>query len=290
MKDAGLIQIEVKYVSQPYYWDASASAAVEVKAANNKTVIGMLLMLAGLVIASGYVGFRYYRKHKPLFKKKNPVIAAAPAALEIPEAGPLPPEITQVSRVKLEIEFPGIVQPLPDVWGIGDDFDIVCRLNDSEGRPMPAKEIEISMGSPITTLTTDDSGRSEVTLSFTEKGAFEVAAAYLSHPENEEGVKVSKSIRIVDYREEIIAEYKALLGWFSQKQVSISQDITPREAEKLILNSGIAVSPDSVEIVIACFEEATYSLHSITRPNYVKMHFAQEEIREYESQPDHPPE
>jgi len=289
MKNSGIFQIDAKYISQPYYWDASASAAIEILAANNKTILGMLLMLSGAVIASGYVGFKYYRKHKPLFRRKN-TTALTPPPVELPQAAAVEPAISQNNRLKLEIGFPGIVQPLPDVWGIGDDFDVACQLRDVDGQPMTAKPIEISMGSPITTLTTDNTGSSMVTLAFSEKGFFEIEAAYLSGNENEPGSQVFKMIRIVDYREEIIAEYKTLLEWFSQKDVSISQDISPREAEQLILNSGLPVSPDSVETVIACFEEATYSMHPITRQNYVKMHFAHEEIRENERQPEQPPE
>jgi hypothetical protein len=291
IKEVGIHQIDAKYNSQPYYWDASARAAIEVLAANNKTVLGLILMICGAVIASGYAGFRYFRKHKPQtrFWRRKPR-PAAPQNLELPTQTSEPPPPARSERTRLVIEFPGIVKPLPDVWGIGDDFDINCQLNDLQGAALSGKTIEILMGSPITTITTDNAGKSNVTLAFSEKGAFDIEAKYTPPNQDEPVIQALRGIRIVDYREEIIEEYKHLLGWLEQKEIKISQDNTPREAEKIILNSGLPVSPEAVETIIDIFEEATYSLHPITRQKFVKMHFAQEEIRDYETTPEQPPQ
>jgi transglutaminase-like putative cysteine protease len=287
MKHSGVFKIETRYTSQPYYWDSSASAAVEVLSANNKTTIGMILMLTGVVIASGYAGLRYLRKHKGLFshRTKARAVTATDPALDLPQEVAEPVENAPNENSNLELDFPGILPPLPDVWGVSEDFDVACRLTGPDGQPRVAKQIEISMGSPITALTTDEAGKCAVTLSFSEKGFFEVEAGFNPPKEDEPSARAFKVIRIVDYREEIISEYKSLLEWLNQHGVAISQDHTPHEAERLILRAGLSDAQQAVASFIECFEEATYSQHPIVRSNYVKMHFAYEEIKEHEVQP-----
>jgi transglutaminase-like putative cysteine protease len=290
MKNSGVFKVETRYTSQPYYWDSSSSAAIEVLTPNNKTTVGMILMLTGVVIASGYAGFRYLRKHKGSIRHRTSAISATAVAptLDVPQAVTAPVVNAPDENINLELDFPGILQPLPDVWGVSEDFDVACRLTGPDGQPMVAKQIEIAMGSPITILTTDEAGKCSVTLSFSEKGFFEVEAGFKPPNKDENSARAFKVIRIVDYREEIISEYKLLLEWLNQHNTAISQDHTPREAERLILSSSLSVSQQAVATFIECFEEATYSQHPIVRSNYVKMHFACEEIKEYEVQPQLP--
>ncbi len=296
VNNPGISQIDVRYTGQTYFAAANAKGVIEISSSNDKTFIGLLLMLSGVLIAGGYLSYRLYCKYKrpdhlkPHHQNNTALSAISPVPAELHQPVWKQNEDTQNNGLKLEIEFPGIIQPLPDVWGLDDEFDVICQLQDAGGQPLPNRKIEISLGSPIASLITDDTGKAGVTLAFSEKGSFDIEASVSSPNDVESVTHVLRTIRIIDYREEIIDEYKALLSWFKQKEVPILSDNTTRETEQLIVKSSLPVSLEALETVLACFEEVTYSLHPITRQHYVKMHLAQEEIKQYEVQPEQIPQ
>ncbi|HSW57418.1 MAG TPA: hypothetical protein VLH15_03375, partial [Dehalococcoidales bacterium] len=290
MKNAGIISIDVKYGGQEFYWDATANAVIEVVPSNNKTVIGLLLMLSGISLACGYIGYRFYRKNrkpvkaKPVSRRKAKKVMETPVTTEVLPSPAAQSQDILSREFDLVISFPGIIPPLPDTWSIDDAFEVACWLKDANQQPVADRQIEIGIGSPITILTTDINGRCSVTLAFSEKGEFEIEAAVVNDGQNGQLIHSTKVVRIVDYRDSIIQDYKALLERFKSKNVSILSHNTPHQIEKKILDSDLDIPADALATVIACFEEAVYSSHPITRQEFVRMQLAQQEILEYENQ------
>jgi hypothetical protein len=306
VKKSGVVQLEARYVSQPYYWESSAMTAVEITARNNQILLGLLLMLAAVLIALAYAMLKYWRKQHKLpfnlhrlparclelyhklvrllarFKKGKAAESLAPAP-DVSEEAETPVEIPEV-KIKLEIQFPGITPPLPDVWGINDELDLTCTLLDAEALPMTGQSLEILLGSPIAEITTDDEGKASITLAFTEKGLFDIQANYQPPEENAAMISTVRQVKIVDYREEIAFEYRQFLDWLRGKGLNITSDNTPHEVARMVETGHLPLDRSILGTVIDCFEESSYSTHDIQRIHYVKMRFACEDIKQYEKQ------
>ena len=76
-----------------------------------------------------------------------------------------------------------------------------------------------------------------------------------------------RELRVVDYREEIVSLYGAFLEFLNEKHVEISDEMTAREIENLLVSTG-EFDPESVQKVADCFERAEYSMHPIRRKDY----------------------
>lgn len=84
----------------------------------------------------------------------------------------------------------------------------------------------------------------------------------------------AQSIRIVDYREEIVALFKTILQWARAAGVNAPEDSTPREIEANVAAKLPTVDSEALGAVVRSFEEADYSLHPMTRKQYERMYLA----------------
>ena len=86
------------------------------------------------------------------------------------------------------------------------------------------------------------------------------------------------TLRIVDHREEIISLYRDLLQFLDQKSLEIEDEMTAREIEDLLLNTG-KFDAKSLREVTDCFEKTEYSIHSIERKDYETMYQSLKELK-----------
>ncbi len=234
-------------------------------------VVGVFLALAGLG------GFFFYRwRRQPLLATTDAQTVVVPeAALSIPVATGLP----------LAIDFPQIEPPFPDVWGLGEPLDIACRLTNPDGAPLTGERLEVSANSqPIGEPVTDQRGIAQLQYTFAEKGEHKLTASSTARP-GVPAASVVRTLRIVDYREEIVSLYKLLVDWLRKIGLDIADTATPRDIERVVLGSQRGIPADGLDLAITCFEEADYSLHPVSRRDYQTMYLAQKEIRQHGKNP-----
>jgi len=272
--ETGHYQIVARFSSVPFYWESSASTELEVFPAPGIS-LWAYLTIALTVVLAGVGGFFLYRWQKQ--RQLLAVLATATAT----EAVHFPQRETSINTVTLAIDFPQIESPFPNVWGVAEPLEMVFHLADPQGGELASIPLEVYIGSElIAQLVTDKSGTGKLNHTFNEKGQCEVivqAREALGIGD----VSARRILRIVDYREEIVNLFEALLNWFRQCGIELDTKLTPREIEYQVLDAGTGIPEKVIYRAVSCFEEADYSLHSITRCNYQDMYLAQREIREH---------
>lgn len=176
--------------------------------------------------------------------------------------------------VTLEIDFARAAADLPDVWGVGEEIVTTVTAVDVDGQPVPGAAIVVEVtGGAETALETDDGGASVLRWVASEGGDYEVSAVYEGDDERlpQSG---ERSLRVVDFREEIVRLYNTFLEWASSRVGEDLGQATPREVEMLVVSRGIPVSQKSLDELVSRFEEADYSEHPIARRHYESMYRA----------------
>jgi len=136
---------------------------------------------------------------------------------------------------KINIKFPQIKKGYPDVWGVNEE--LIISFEDSW------------------------QNRDEIKITFDRKGTYSIKVL--------EGTdKITRrDIRIVNYREEVIANGKILLKEFS-KSIDINDKMTLREILFLMKSHHTTMKYLILEQIFAIMEKAVYSLSDIKREDY----------------------
>ena len=103
------------------------------------------------------------------------------------------------------IEFPMIKEPFPDVWGVGDEFEIIAENSD------------IYINDKFV-------GRDSVVLTFTEKGMYTIKAV-------KDGKWVERKLLIVKYDEEIVKLFKSIAKRFDKNMTAEEIGVIINEPE-----------------------------------------------------------
>ena len=191
-----------------------------------------------------------------------------PADESEPEPEPLPEPVA----TNLAITFRKPDPQLPDVWGVGESIAIVVRLTTAEGGDGVARQtvrVDHPDGASLL-LETDLSGRLAFDWTPDSLGEFTVGAYYEA---NEFFLESSsdRSLRIVDFREEIVNLYNQFVEWADDASPGV-RGRTPREVEAMLVRSGLPLDHRAVDEIVSRFEEADYSEHSIGRRQYESMY------------------
>jgi transglutaminase-like putative cysteine protease len=280
--DEGLHQIEARFDGIPKYFESTAATVLEITPSVKSPGLNLVFpIIILLVVVLGVSVFFLVRRRKT----KRPVMETVTAA-DISETEEQPEAIieTPEGQIRLNIEFPGIEPALPDVWGEGNELEVVCDLKNADGSPLVSKKIDFYIGKSINRITTGPNGSGLLQCTFKKKGQYQLTAKYKGEAEGETA-SASRTIRIVDYREEIVDLFRALLEWLRVQGLSLPSRATPREIKKILAEAKKAIPSEALDKVITGFEEADYSLHNIERASYKSMYLAQKEIREHESTP-----
>jgi len=239
----------------------------------------VILVLIGLGLFLAFRGKDKINAIITSFKKPSAVPIAPLLELSEPKTEP---ENNRGYGVTLRLEFPEIETTLPDVWGLEEELEIDGFLSNSEMVPLAGKPLELYIGKHLFNMATDALGIGLLKCSFKKKGLYKLSAIYNGEP-GIENAEDERLIRIVDYREEIVALYKNFIAGLHGFDIDLNQDATPREVHQSIKQSGIKIPEIALNKVIDIFEEANYSLHPISREQYEIMYLAQKEIFENEN-------
>lgn len=170
------------------------------------------------------------------------------------------------SETIISILFQQIKSPFPDVWGINESLTAQITLTKKE-TPLTG-EIEIQIGNnPIKKIKTDTNGTATIDFKVPTKGTINVTAKYPQEP----NVTSTRSLKIVDYTEEIVAIFKDVFNLGKGSGIRMNKDTSPREFQQLILGASNEQPNPSLENFITLFELADYSLYSLKRLDYEQM-------------------
>ena len=183
-------------------------------------------------------------------------------------------ELVDLHLAQLEIRFPQQEPDLPDVWEIGEEVGVAVHLADSEGQAIVAARVEVAVaeGGPASPLVTDDAG--VCVLQWTAEALGEYVVSALARQAGGGGASATRSLRVVDFREEIVRLYNDFLIWAAERTPDITEQSTPREVELIVVSTGLQLDQRSLDELISRFEEADYSEHPIARRQYEAMYRA----------------
>jgi hypothetical protein len=180
----------------------------------------------------------------------------------------------------LTINFPDIINPFPNVWGVGEKLRIGCCVRAPYGKirnKCKGRTVELFVDGK--NISRSSLSKESVTFFqiFEKKGVYQLTAQLIDMSQTKI-VTAETTLRAVDYREEIVDLYRAFLEFMNEESVEIRDEMTAREIERLLLNTG-KFSAIALEKVTQCFEKTEYSSHSIDRKDYEEIYLSIEELK-----------
>lgn len=191
---------------------------------------------------------------------------------------PLRKEVaTPTKTLALRIHFPEISDSFSNVWGVGEDLQIECEL-DEKGRRSPEQNaVEFFVNEErIAKDRLSEENRVTFSHAFTETGQYEVMATLIGESWRH-SIKAEVKLRIVSYREELVRLYDVFLQHLIQHDVGLKESMTAREIERLLVGRD-GFDSENLEIVRNCFEDAEYSDHPMNRRSYETMYLSLKEL------------
>lgn len=230
----------------------------------------MMIALGG----SFFAFFLLYRRRGWLRKKINGINGSLNEADKIQEEKtPVSSAVTR-RNANLTITFPDIKKPFPLVWGINERLAVHLEIKEDNNTPVAEAVLRLIVnGEDYAYLKSSQNGDAETYLTLMEKRDHKFIAHFSGNDQLNEAV-AETSIRIVDYREEIVNLFNSFFEAASKKYQGLNRFMTAREMQ-LKLTSQIPESKYKyLEDLVSIFEVANYSLHPITRREYERMFLA----------------
>ena len=226
-----------------------------------------------------YFIYRYRKKLLVWLKKRKiKVTVQEPAMTETFAAVSEAPLLVPTGDPRVEILFPQIENPLPPVWGINEPLIILCRaLIEMPENPIKSSP-QIKASDRALDIFTPGFSPIQLKYSFNTKGEIDINV----HFGGDTGEKIfgTRKIRIVDYREEIVALFNRLIDSLSAQGIAVDRMMTAREIESQLKEKNPNIGADVMQDIVRGFESANYSLQPVARKIYIDMYLAVEKIRE----------
>ncbi len=172
---------------------------------------------------------------------------------------------------------------LADVWGVGEEVSITVSVTAEGGFAVAGAIVEVSVGDdvPPQLAVAGNDGACTFSWSSAEPGEYPVSVEFAGDydylPSSE-----SRSLRVVDFREEIVRLYGLFCDWAKERTDGVTERSTPREVEFILVSRGLPIPQKALDELISRFEEADYSEHPIARRHYEAMYRAWSAVMEAE--------
>lgn len=259
--ESGEVPLELSYSGSEQYLAAKTSGRLHVVAPTKSPYAYYLLGAAGLI---GVAAILYYQNSRS--KEMVTEDQGISKALIKP----------RVDRYGLAILFPQICSPLPLVWGVNEIIEVHIQFNDESGAPRTGAHVVLSYGDSIQeTFVIQGQGANSTTLSFPD-----IRTILFTATSRDPQAEVKESLRIVDYRIEIIRLYNLQFKEAKEQYHDVRENYTARELLTYLKTLCPPETYGSLERMTYVFEEADYSLHPISREDYVKFYLAWNEFKE----------
>jgi hypothetical protein len=185
---------------------------------------------------------------------------------ERPEASVAP----VYKKAPISIMFPMIKPTMPDVWGVAEKAVIVFRAEDRGivgQREVPG--LTATVGDAVVPLVFYR-GEARLERTFNRKSTINIVLELKVKGERQVR-KTTRTLKIVDYREEIAEMFAEFKDEASKNWTPLRHDATAWEIYDSILDARPKVSQVALRECVSCFEEAKFSNHPVGRPTYEKM-------------------
>jgi hypothetical protein len=245
------------------------------------SAIGFLILAFAIPFTGISVYFIYrYRKQIRAWLKRRKAKSTISGQVNIETRSDSKTSVQAISTgdPRVEIVFPQIENPLPPVWGLGEPLTISSRALVEKPDSNLQSPPQIKTLDQAIDITVPDYSPVQLEHAFTTQGEFEINVQFGSNT----GEKLfgTRKIRIVDYREEIVALFNQLIDSLSARGINVDRKMTAREIEGQLRVKNPDLTSDVLEDIIRGFESANYSLHPVARRIYVEMYLAVERIEE----------
>ena len=181
----------------------------------------------------------------------------------------------------LDVALVKPAEDLPFIWGVGEPVHANIMLLDDSGEGVGGRAVTVMIDErdqPIELLT-DADGQCHTSWTGTVPGTYQVAADFAGEDQYLP-TSAHHELEVVEFREDVVRRYNSFLPWVREREPRISEQTTPREMEVMVVAGGTPIDHRALEVVIARFEEADYSLHEIDRPRFEAMYRARRKIVE----------
>ena len=255
--------------------------------------LGLLLaVVVGSAVA--YLLVRRSRSIAALFRRAIGLVASLLGGLAIrrrriagasedddhsPVTAPEQLRASEPMDAHLKITLVKLAEDLPYIWGIGEQVQVDIMLTDDSGEGVAGQTVTAVIGesgNPVE-LTTDADGRCHTSWTGTVPGTYRVVVDFAG-ADQFPSASAHHEFEVVVFRDDIVGRYNSFLPWVRERDPRISEQTTPREMEVMVVDSGMPIDHRAMEVVIARFEEADYSLHEIDRPRFEAMYRARRKI------------
>ena len=179
----------------------------------------------------------------------------------------------------LDIALVKPAEDLPYIWGIGEPVHVEIMLRDDSGGGVGGRTVTAMIGEPgqPVGLLTDAGGRCRISWTGAVPGTYRVVVDFAGEDQCLP-TSAHHEFEVVDFRDDVVRRYNSFLPWVREREPRVSEQTTPREMEVMVVDSGMPIDHRAMEVVIARFEEADYSLHEIDRPRFEAMYRARRTI------------
>lgn len=226
------INYEIAFAGTEIFYPSSTDSSINIwHILWLRIVLGLLLLAATIVvpIAMKVVKRRRVEREEMVFALDG----------NLPNLTTSVPEYVQTFTMEVDLRlfivFPQIKNGYPDVWGVNE-------------------EIIISFEDGL-------QNRDEIKTTFNKKGVYRIKVS------ERPGKVAKRDIKIVDYREEVIANGKQLLSGLTPN-ININDKMTLREILLLMKSQISNMRYMILEQIFVIMEKAVYSLSDITRDDY----------------------
>ena len=179
----------------------------------------------------------------------------------------------------LDIALAKLAEDLPYIWGIGEQVHVEIMLLDDSGEGVGGRAVTAIIGDPghPVGLQTGADGRCHTPWTGTVPGTYRVVVDFAGEDQYLPS-SAHREFEVVDFRDDVVSRYNSFLPWVREREPRLSEQTTPREMEVMVVDGGTPIDHRALEVVIARFEEADYSLHEIDRPRFEAMYRARRKI------------
>ena len=179
----------------------------------------------------------------------------------------------------LDLALVKLAEDLPYIWGIGEPVHVDIMLLDDSGEGLGGRTVTAVIGEPgqPVGLLTDAGGRCRTSWTGTVPGTYRVVVEFAGEDQYM-ATSAQHELEVVDFRDDVVRRYNSFLPWIREREPRVTAQTTPREMEVMIVASGTPIDHPAMEVVIARFEEADYSLHEIDRTRFEAMYRARRKI------------
>jgi transglutaminase-like putative cysteine protease len=259
--DSGEVILEISYLGTSQYLTTKTSGQLHVISPTKSPYTLYLLGAGGLIGIAAILYYQNTKQHSKTNKTQS-----------------IPQELTRpnTNHHGLAVIFPQIEPPLPNVWGIDEPVEVEVQFIDESGLSRIGANVVLSYADSIPETFIIQGGSMDRRTLIFSKPRIIVFTAQSLNPQSE----IKESLRIVDYRIEIIRLYNLQFKEAKDQYKDVKENYTARELLNYLKTLHTPEVHFHLEKMTHVFEEADYSLHPINRSDYVNFYLAWHEYKE----------